>query len=177
MHPLWAQVFKGTIELLPFLKKTSDNKMEQLREILSVRQIAGERHRRWFNSPSLDLVVWMDEQNRLTAFQLCYQTGAHEHALTWQATTGFNHARVDSGETGGLDYKRTPILLTDGACDAKLLRERFNSAAADLPLDIQRLILGALTAYPNNYRAHAPRPHTHRARRMLKNKKFKLKES
>ncbi len=147
--------------------------MEQLREIPSVRQIAGERHRRWFNSPSLDLVVWMDEQNRFTAFQLCYQTGALEHALTWQATTGFNHARVDSGETGGLDYKRTPILLTDGSCDAKSLRERFTSAAANLPPDIQRLVLNALTAYPNQYRVHAPRSHTHRAHRMLKNKKLK----
>lgn len=83
----------------------SNSNMDQLREIPGVRQIAGERHRRWFNSLSLDLVVWMDEQDRLTAFQLCYQTGAQEHALTWQATTGFNHARVDSCETGGLDYK------------------------------------------------------------------------
>ncbi|MES2693667.1 MAG: hypothetical protein V4773_09350, partial [Verrucomicrobiota bacterium] len=69
-----------------------------LREIKNVRQEPGEGRRRWFESDGLELVVWLDARGRMTGFQLCYDSGRHEHALTWREGGGFSHDRVDPGE-------------------------------------------------------------------------------
>ena len=53
-----------------------------LAEVEHVRQRAGEPRRRWFASDDLDLIVWLDEADRFVGFQLCYDKGRSERALT-----------------------------------------------------------------------------------------------
>ena len=80
-----------------------------LREIKGVRQERGSGRRRWFESDALHLVVWFGRDENVIGFQLCYDLGRGEHALTWRPETGFTHHLIDAGEDSPW-ANRTPIL-------------------------------------------------------------------
>jgi hypothetical protein len=108
-----------------------------MREVHPTRQVPGEPHRRWFSSGELDLIVWCDAGGRPVAFQLCYDKGRNERALTWEPSTGLSHSAVDDGEGElGLRYKATPVLSPDGPLEVQRLAARFAAASGDLPGDI-----------------------------------------
>jgi len=111
--------------------------MPAMREVHPTRQVPGEAHRRWFSSPELDLIVWCDHHGAPVAFQLCYDKGRNERALTWEPATGLVHSAVDDGEWEiGMRYKATPVLLDDDPFDVPRLAARFAAASAELPADI-----------------------------------------
>jgi len=83
-----------------------------LHEIKNVKQERGAGRRRWFESDGLELVVWFDASESVTGFQLCYDLGKGEHALTWRAGTGFAHSVVDEGDGSPL-RNETPVLRPD----------------------------------------------------------------
>jgi hypothetical protein len=116
--------------------------VDQLREILHVRQIQGEARRRWFTSELLDLMVWVNAKDKPTGFQLCHRGDDSEHAFTWHTGRGWDYARVDTGETGALGIKASPILRPTGKPNRALLRALFEAAASEVPADIRRFILG-----------------------------------
>src|SRR5215475_5813525 len=111
-----------------------------LREITPSRQIPGEPRRRWFTSSNIDLIVWLDENEAPTGFQLCYDKEQHEHALTWTEGTGYSHMAVDPGEPRPARHKATPILVPDGTVDAMRILEEFRREAQSVPSDFARLV-------------------------------------
>lgn len=112
-----------------------------MREIVKVRQVPGEARRRWFSSSVLDLIVWLDDQGMPTGFQLCYDKGGRERALTWSQQHGFSHMAVDDGEQSfGIGYKATPILVPCGAADIMMVRAIFKENARQLPTDIMEFV-------------------------------------
>jgi len=121
-------------------------------EYMNVRQIRGEGHRRWFSDDYFDLIVWYDGARRrgphITGFQLCYDRGGFERALTWMRGRGFSHEKVDTGEylgSGGI--KSTPILVADGVFDSRSVAERFREASRGIDPDIADLVLDRLAEY------------------------------
>ena len=46
-----------------------------LTEIPNVKQLADEPIRRWFSSPTLDLFIWYDDNDKTIQFQICYDKG------------------------------------------------------------------------------------------------------
>jgi hypothetical protein len=115
-----------------------------LHEIKAVSQERGAGSRRWFESDGLELVVWFDATSVIVGFQLCYDLGAGEHALTWRAHNGFIHSRVDAGEETPL-ANLTPVLEPDGAVPwseiARLFEQRCGNLDAALREAVrQRLI-------------------------------------
>ena len=89
--------------------------------------------RRWFESDGLDLVVWLDAAGTPTGFQLCYDLGHGERALTWRPNTGFAHHDVDSGDENPLKNE-TPILVPGEAVPWVELRKLFGARSASLRL-------------------------------------------
>lgn len=115
-----------------------------LREFRHVRQEEGHPHRRWFGDEYFDLIVWEGDDGSVIGFQLCYDKGRDEHALTWKRDGGASHRRVDDGE-GNLDFrKQTPVLVPDGHFAAELVSERFRSAATEIDPDIAELVATTL---------------------------------
>lgn len=112
-----------------------------LREVARVRQIPGDRRRRWFQSHDEDLIVWYAEDNAIYGFQLCYDLKRNERALTWTCERGFSHNRVDTGERDGMKYARTPILVPDGVFDARAMLSRFGKISITLPAEIRQFVL------------------------------------
>jgi len=123
-----------------------------MREVQNVRQISDERRRRWFESNNFDLIVWYDDQDQATGFQLCYGKGnqSAERALTWNAPAYYTHMAVDDGEGRPFRYKATPILVPDGTLDTGALYEAFVRESAELPPEVFNLVVSKLRQYPDN---------------------------
>ncbi len=114
-----------------------------LKEFPATR-LPGEPGRRWFQDEYFDLLVWIDDDGRPWGFQLSYNRGPGEHALTWTPERGYRHERVDSGETDPL-RNLAPVLLADGPFPAEALRRRFFAAGADLEADIRTFVVDRLS--------------------------------
>ena len=117
-----------------------------LTEIRNVRQERGAGSRRWFQSDGLDLIVWRDADGALAGFQLCYDFGRGEHALTWRASAGFAHSAVDDGDERVGGGKQTPILVAGGEVPWTELTARFAVGGATLERELRDLVAARLAA-------------------------------
>ena len=110
-----------------------------------VKQTAAKEDRRWFSDDYFELIVWYDA-DAIAGFQLCYDLGSNEHALTWRANGGYDHDRVDEGETP-FRAKRTPILLKDGAFEKDRIAEEFDRRSKEMDQAIARLVYAKIKEY------------------------------
>ena len=127
-----------------------------LYELTEVRQVPDEGFRRWFRDGYFDLIVWYDADasgnpvGEPTGFQLCYDRGRRERAVTWRRTGTFVHERVDDGEV--LGPKRTPVMQSAGAFDATGMVARFERESYRIDNAVVQLVRSVLSE-----RANAPR--------------------
>jgi len=119
-----------------------------LKESRQVKQVPGERRRRWFSDESMDLTVWFDDQDRIAAFELCYDKGRNERALRWRQGLGFVHERVDDGEGRPGRHKASPVLVPDGRFDVKRISRQFEENSREIDARIAVFVTSALTSYP-----------------------------
>lgn len=117
-----------------------------LKELPARQQAAGEPSRRWFFSHDQDLVVWLDDEGGILGFQLCYDKYRSERAITWRRQGGFEHAVVDDGERGGIDFQ-TPFLYPGGDCDIGRVLARFLELSSTVPSDIASFVVDRLREY------------------------------
>ena len=102
-----------------------------LREVKSrERSAAGDG--RWFADDFFELIVWLDERSTVESFQLCYDRGRRERALTWSRGKGLRHDSVDDGESSALK-NQTPLYREGGEFDRADVLRRFQSASVLLP--------------------------------------------
>ena len=111
-----------------------------LHEIVKARQVSGDPARRWFTSPNIDLFIWVNDEGSPTGFQLCYDKQHREHALTWTMESGFSHMAVDGGESRPARHKGAPILVANGAFDARQILEDFRREAKSLPAEFMQMV-------------------------------------
>lgn len=123
-----------------------------LKEIRDIRQIPGEPTRRWFSSETLDLIVWYDAREQPVGFQLCYDLGGKERALTWRSPSTFAHTGVDNGESRANRNKGTPILVADGKFDHGSVVGKFSDDAREIPAAITGLVLEKIALYATTLR-------------------------
>jgi hypothetical protein len=118
-----------------------------LSEIKDSRQIENEGPRRWFTDEYFDLIVWYEKKGKAVAgFQLCYDRGYKERALTWRRGEGFNHERIDDGELPGR-MKMTPVLVPDGVFDHTSIAERFHRSSGQIDPEIRDLVYEKVIHY------------------------------
>ena len=110
-----------------------------LHEIKNVKQERGAGRRRWFESDGFDLVVWLDRADRITGFQICYDLGHGEHALTWRAGTGFAHSTIDTGDDSPF-VNRTPVLEPDGNVPWSEIAHVFDDRSQSLDPVLRQLV-------------------------------------
>lgn len=113
-----------------------------LRE-LKVRHGDDGRPRRWFADEEFDLVVWLDADQHPTGFQLSYDKGNDERALTVTPEGVVSHMRVDDGEDLPT-RNRSPLLVADGAFDRHRVAGRFIAAAETVPEELRNFVLERL---------------------------------
>lgn len=120
-------------------------------------QVEGEPKRRWFSDSDLDLIVCLEPgashsaaayqpADRIIGFQLCYDKGGTERAVTWHEATGYTHSRVDMGETG-LKSKRTPVLVSESDFDLLKVAELFRQRSAEIERGIFQFVYEKLVQF------------------------------
>lgn len=114
-----------------------------LHEIKNVKQERGPGRRRWFESDGFELVVWFDAANAVTGFQICYDLGEGEHALTWRPGRGFSHAMIDTGD-GSPFGNLTPVLSPDSDIPWHEIARVFDERSASLEPGLRRLVRNRL---------------------------------
>jgi len=116
-------------------------------EFRKVRQEPVAGRRRWFDDDvlPLELVVWHDGGGAVEGFQLCYNLGGGEHALTWRPRGGFAHSRIDTGSAGPY-ANLTPILMPDGAVPWEELTRLFAGSSGKLEPALRELVSTRLAA-------------------------------
>lgn len=110
-----------------------------LHEIKAVKQERGPGSRRWFESDGLDLVVWFDGAAAIIGFQLCYDLGRGEHALTWRPENGFVHSRVDMGDHLPTE-NLAPILEPNGAVPWPEVTRLFEERSTTLESGLREMV-------------------------------------
>lgn len=93
-------------------------------EITNVKQFDGENAKRWFTDKYWDLYIWLDKDDNITEFQLCYDKTKKERALNWSEDGGYRHTKVDDGELPGR-MTMTPILVLDGVFKYQEIAHKF----------------------------------------------------
>ncbi len=121
-----------------------------LAEIKGARQVRGEGFRRWFTDDYFDLIVWYEnERSPVTAlrgFQLCYDKSGRERALTWTSEHGFQHNRIDAGETPG-HAKMSPVIVADGEFRPQPIADLFRKEAAQIDKRLADFVHSKIMAY------------------------------
>jgi len=111
--------------------------------VLKEIQNIADKNRRWFSDDYFDLIAWNDADQRVSWFQLCYDTHGIEHALTWVKGKGMDHHRIDSGEVSPLK-NMTPVLIPGGAVPYDKRVRLFTERAVNSDRDIHTLVLRQL---------------------------------
>lgn len=114
------------------------------REFTQVRQEPGGGHRRWFESDGLDLIVWFGADESVTGFQLCYDVGQGDHALTWRPKGKLEHHRIDLGD-GGPESNLAPILTPAGPVPWETVISAFDRQSGSLEATLRTLVTQQLT--------------------------------
>ena len=127
-----------------------------MREHLQVRQIPGEKRRRWFSSGNFDLIVWHNEDGSFAGFELCYDKIHRERSIIWHPERGFLHAAIDDGEHHPGRYKSAPIHVADGRFNAQHIRDCFLKESRQLPEDIVRYVAQTIQNHPDFSSPPAP---------------------
>jgi hypothetical protein len=118
-----------------------------LTEIKHTRQIPNEGYRRWFTDEFFDLIVWY-LKGKIDGFQLCYDKGEKERAITWRSSMGYSHDKIDDGERVFYN-KMTPILIANGTFERDIIAEKFRRAATHMDKEIVSFVYKILKDYPS----------------------------
>jgi hypothetical protein len=113
-------------------------------------QWQGQTFTRWWTNKCTDLIVWYKKDRRSpVGFQLCYNKGTDEHALTWTVKEGYRHNRIDDGETRSIaaGYKMAAVLVPDGSFDPKRIAERFLLDLGDVDQNTAAFVYARLMEY------------------------------
>jgi hypothetical protein len=117
-----------------------------MKELLNVRQHPEESRRRWFVDPDFELIVWVDEEERITTFELSYDLQDNWRAIRWTSGVGGSHHVVDDGEDRP-HRNAAPLLRPgDGAPPPELIAQ-FRSRSAELEPAIRDFVVSRLEEY------------------------------
>jgi hypothetical protein len=120
-----------------------------LYEIQKVKQNEGQDFRRWFTDDYFDLFVWYNENGEISSFQLTYDKGHKERAVTWTRRGGITHTGVNDGEDDPT-ASRTPMLATDGNFDNTEVARQFEQAGRNIDDTLRGFIYEKLIRFFEN---------------------------
>ncbi len=113
-------------------------------EYKQVRQEPG-LHRRWFQSPSGDLMVWYDQSGgQVTGMQFCHPENTRERVYTWRPPAGWRQQLVDTGTRQPM-MKATPILVDATPIPLDDMQRRVRSGLSGLEAKLAGLVEAALS--------------------------------
>lgn len=114
-----------------------------------LRQVGGDLSengliRRSYASDYFDLFIWLDDQDQVIEFQLCYDKMGKERVLTWNQHGTITHRKVDAGKQ---QRQMTSIYTPDGALPKSEVRSRFQQNSRALDQRLAEFIIDKIESY------------------------------
>lgn len=97
-----------------------------------------------YASDYFDLFVWLDANQLIAEFQLCYEKLGQEKVFTWNDKGTLSHRRVDSGKQ---QRSMSAIYTPNGAFPRAMVSERFRQSAERLDRELVAFVLEKIEAY------------------------------
>jgi hypothetical protein len=116
-------------------------------ESKQVRQIPGEAKRRWFTADGMELIVWIDRDESIVGFQLCYEVKGKSSALTWDSSSGLLYSGIDDGDIRFGKHKQTPILVRNGKFQKEEVLAFFDARSQGLPEELAAFVKAKIEQY------------------------------
>jgi hypothetical protein len=114
--------------------------MGRVVELNSISETSSGDVRRWFSSPTTDLILWY-EGERIRRFEFCYDKMRSEHVFVWTAEGSVRHLEVDDGEQSqGIGYKESPIYVPDGFIDVEQVQRELLELKDNLPKEVYSFV-------------------------------------
>ena len=123
-----------------------------LHEITIARPPENDLRKRWFQDDYFDLFIWFDAHDTIQSVQLCYDRLRNEHTFTWRREYGFQHARIEDGESSPV-RNRAPLMVMNGPFPLENVRQRFLASCPTLEPGLSPFVVQLLDQY-----AGAPTP-------------------
>ncbi len=114
-----------------------------LREIKETNQKRGEPKKRWFTSLSMDLFVWLNDDDEIISYQLTYNKPHDEKAITWSIENGFIHLGVDDGARPG-KHPGSPLFIKDGNIKPAKIISTLKKNSGELDPSIKNFIVSGI---------------------------------
>jgi len=118
--------------------------------LITTKATSDSNHKLWFNDQDNDLFIWLDQRKNPIGFQFCYNKSINEHSINWHQDKGFNHVRIDDGETFNSHYKMTPIMIPDDIFKFKEVAELFHSIGKHIDIKLADFIYHKICTYPDS---------------------------
>lgn len=117
-----------------------------LREIKEMNQKRGEPKKRWFTSLSMDIFVWLNDDDEIISYQLAYNKPHDEKALLWSKEKGYSHLAVDDGSHPG-KHPGSPLLVADGLVEPDQILSMLKEDKGELTPWIKNFIVSGIEEY------------------------------
>jgi len=117
-----------------------------LREIKETSQKRGEPKKRWFSSLSMDLYIWLNDDDEILSYHLTYNKPNDEKALTWSKEHRFSHLGVDGGARPG-KHPASPLLVEDGVFEPSKIISILKENSGELEPSIVNFIVSGIEGY------------------------------
>ncbi|WP_157237552.1 hypothetical protein [Beggiatoa alba] len=115
--------------------------------MLLTQQDTVDKRKRWFEDTYFDLFVWQDiNTGEMTSFQLCYDRTGTERVISWERHRGFEHQRIDDGETSP-HKNMTPVFTGISLSLPAALLSRFHLASQGIDVTVRQFITQKLEEY------------------------------
>lgn len=121
-----------------------------LHEITSGQRKVDDLTRRWFSDDSMDLFVFLDQEEQLVQLQLCYDKLNDEHVLSWKKESGFSHDRIDDGQNVS-GKARAPIMVANGICDVDIVLNQFKESGQEISSELFNVIYSKLIEFKQGF--------------------------
>lgn len=96
----------------------------------------------WFADEDMELIYWLDKNQKVFSFQLCYDKNHRERAVVWHLNEGLKHYQVDGGEDQ--EFNRSPVFLDSDKESLNQVKRRFHESSQKIPNHVVQFVLGYL---------------------------------
>ncbi|MCP4702780.1 MAG: hypothetical protein GY862_38865 [Gammaproteobacteria bacterium] len=115
-----------------------------LTEVANVKQLRGDKVRRWFSDDFFSLFLWYTQEGTIMHFELRYGKGRGKYALTWTLERGYMHCKSEDSEMEQL----SPKIECDDEFDWRKTAQRFLKSSGQIDPEVASFVHGKLIEYP-----------------------------
>ena len=100
-----------------------------------------------YHGVDFEIIIWYNVSDEVIGFELHYGKGEYQRALRWDSPSRYSHYGVDDGDDFQGGGKKSPILVSDGIFDFRMVAEQFREHSQEMNPDLAGFVYDKILAY------------------------------